>query len=133
MLMDTDAALIIGDPALHLDPEKLPYQTLDLGAEWVALRLVYCSIIFAVWAGRTEFPTEEVAEALRASYRWGSEHLDEMVEYASAERGFGKALARDYFCRHIVYPLSSLHLEGLWRCSGNFCARWNPASGVGAT
>ena len=54
-----------------------------------------------------------MAAAFRASYDWGSEHLDEMVEYASAERGFGKALARDYFSRHIVYPLSSRHLEGL--------------------
>jgi predicted solute-binding protein len=111
MLMDTDAALIIGDPALHLDPEKLPYQTLDLGAEWVAWSGL--PMVFAVWAGRTEFLTAQVAAAFRASYEWGSEHLDEMVEHASAERGFGKALARDYFSRHIVYPLSSRHLEGL--------------------
>jgi chorismate dehydratase len=111
MLMENDAALIIGDPALHLDPETLPYRTLDLGAEWVAWSGL--PMVFAVWAGRAEFLTVEVAEAFRGSYRWGREHVDEMIEHAATERGFGKSLARDYFTRHIVYPLSSRHLEGL--------------------
>ena len=31
MLEKADAALIIGDPALHLDPATLPFQVLDLG------------------------------------------------------------------------------------------------------
>jgi predicted solute-binding protein len=111
MLVENDAALIIGDPALHLDPETLPYRTLDLGAEWVAWSGL--PMVFAVWAGRPEFLTPDAAEAFRASHRWAREHLDEMVERASAERGFGKELARAYFTRHIVYTLSAKHLEGL--------------------
>jgi chorismate dehydratase len=111
MLMENDAALIIGDPALHIDPEALPYQTLDLGAEWVEWSGL--PMVFAVWAGQTGFLTADVAEAFRASYQWGWEHVDEMVEHAWAERGFRKDLARDYFTRHIVYPLSSKHLAGL--------------------
>ena len=70
-------------------------------------------MVFAVWAGRTEFLTPDAAEAFRASRRWGREHVDEMVERASTERGFGKELARAYFTRHIIYPLSAKHLEGL--------------------
>jgi chorismate dehydratase len=31
MLEEADAALIIGDPALRLDPSKLPYHVIDLG------------------------------------------------------------------------------------------------------
>jgi predicted solute-binding protein len=111
MLGGSDAALIIGDPALSLEPETLPYRTLDLGAEWVAWTGL--PMVFAVWAGRTEFLTSGAAEAFRASYRWGVEHVDEMVEFASIERGFRKELAREYFTRHIVYPLSAKHLEGL--------------------
>jgi predicted solute-binding protein len=111
MLVENDAALIIGDPALHLDPETLPDRTLDLGAEWLAWSGL--PMVFAVWAGRAEFLTPDVAEAFRASHRWGREHLDEMVECASAERGFGKELARAYFTRCIVYPLSPRHLDGL--------------------
>lgn len=37
MLADADAALIIGDPALRLDPSTLPYRSLDLGQEWVEM------------------------------------------------------------------------------------------------
>ena len=70
-------------------------------------------MVFAVWAGRAEFLTPGAAEAFRASHRWGLEHLDDMVERASAERGFAVDLVRAYFTRHIVYPLSPRHLEGL--------------------
>jgi predicted solute-binding protein len=111
MLAQCDAALIIGDPALQLDPLHLPYTTLDLGGawcEWTGLPMV-----FAVWAGRTKFLTEETSEAFTASYRWGMEHLNDMVARAVLERGFAESLAREYLSRHIVYELSAKHLEGL--------------------
>ncbi len=111
MLADNDAALIIGDPALRLDPETLPYRTLDLGAEWVEWSGL--PMVFAVWAGRREFLTADAAEAFRGSWRWAERHVDEMVDHAAMERGFAKDLARAYFTRHIVYPLSPRHLEGL--------------------
>lgn len=111
MLVDKDAALVIGDPALHLDPAALPYETLDLGAEWV--KWTGLPMVFAVWSGRSELLTNEVAEAFEASHRWGSEHVDEMVTRASAERGFPRDLARQYFTRYIAYRLSAKHLEGL--------------------
>ncbi len=53
MLAECDAALVIGDPALELDPDTLPYRSLDLGqawTEWSGLPMV-----FAVWAGRLAF------------------------------------------------------------------------------
>jgi chorismate dehydratase len=111
MLVEKDAALVIGDPALHLNPDALPYQILDLGAEWV--KWTGLPMVFAVWSGRRELLTDEVAEAFRASYCWGREHVDDMVTRASAERGFPKDLARQYFTRHIAYELSAKHLEGL--------------------
>ena len=70
-------------------------------------------MVFAVWSGRRQFLTDSVARLFRASYDWGREHVDEMVDRASAERGFPKQLARAYFTGHIVYELSSRHLEGL--------------------
>ncbi len=111
MLVANDAALIIGDPALHLDPAALPYQTLDLGLEWI--EWTGLPMVFAVWAGRTEVLTADAAEAFLASHRWACEHVDVMVTHAAAERGFPKGLARQYFTRHIVYRLSPAHLEGL--------------------
>lgn len=111
MLAAHDAALIIGDPALRLDLPALPNRVLDLGAEWVAWSGL--PMVFAAWAGRSEFLTPEAREAFLGSWRWGRDHVDEMVEHASSERGFSKELARAYFTRHIVYPLTPRHLEGL--------------------
>lgn len=111
MLVSNDAALIIGDPALHLDPEALPYETLDLGAEWI--RWTGLPMVFAVWAGGKEALTATTAEAFLASHNWACEHVDEMVSRASAERGFPKDLARRYFTKHIVYRLTPRHLRGL--------------------
>lgn len=111
MLRNSDAALIIGDPALHLDPEKLPYQTLDLGAEWTAWSGL--PMVFAVWAGHAEVLTPAVAQAFTDSYRWGQDRMDEIVARAVAERGYPEILARDYLTRYIQYELSRRHLEGL--------------------
>ena len=111
MLQYNDAALVIGDPALRLDPAALPYETLDLGAEWVEWTSL--PMVFAVWAGRSEFLTRDAAAAFAASYEWGRTHLDEMVQRASDERGFSTALVRDYFTKFIKYPLGPKHLEGL--------------------
>jgi predicted solute-binding protein len=70
-------------------------------------------MVFAAWAGRKHVLTPEVREAFLASWRWGRDHVDEMVDHAAAERGFQKDLVRAYFTRHIVYPLTPRHLEGL--------------------
>ena len=52
MLGEADAALLIGDPALRLDPATLPFETLDLGAEWTSMTGL--PMVFAVWGGRKE-------------------------------------------------------------------------------
>ncbi len=111
MLAECDAALIIGDPALHIDPERLPYQTLDLGGEWVSWSGL--PMVFAVWAGKSSHLTTDVARAFADSCAWGLGHMDEIVSAARMERGFDEDLARDYLTRHIVYRLGARHREGL--------------------
>jgi predicted solute-binding protein len=85
MLRVADAALIIGDPALRLDPEKLPYEVHDLGGEWV--EMTGLPMVFAVWAAR------KAAESAR---------LD-----------FTPDLVRDYLTRHIVHELGPREYEGM--------------------
>src|SRR5215813_9196929 len=58
MLKIADAALIIGDPALRIDPTTLPYHSYDLGLEW--LELTGLPMVFAVWAGRRGVVTPEI-------------------------------------------------------------------------
>ncbi len=111
MLAECDAALIIGDPALRIEPADLPWETLDLGAEWVSWSGL--PMVFAVWAGRPEALRPEVERAFQASWEWGRGHIDEIAALAAAERGFPDAVAREYVTRHIVYELSDRHRAGL--------------------
>jgi predicted solute-binding protein len=111
MLAVCDAALIIGDPALHIEPDLLPYRRLDLGAEWVAWSGL--PMVFAVWAGKRAQLTADVAQAFGESCQWGRDHIDEIVERATSERGFRADLVRKYLTEHIVYELGPRHRAGL--------------------
>jgi chorismate dehydratase len=111
MLEDADAALIIGDPALHLDPAALGEHVLDLGAEWTALTGL--PMVFALWAGRKEAITPEVEAIFQASYQFGRHHLDDIIRVEAAQRGIRPELARDYLTRHIICELGSAEYQGL--------------------
>jgi predicted solute-binding protein len=113
MLRHADAALIIGDPALRIDPARLPYHTLDLGAEWV--ELTGLPMVFAVWAGRREVVTPEVVEAFQSSCRYGRERIEEIVAGESPRREFPPAVVREYLTRHIVHELSARDYQGMER------------------
>lgn len=111
MLAHADAALIIGDPALKLDPQQLPYLVTDLGLEWT--EWTGLPMVFAVWAGASEHITPEVSAALVDSCRYGREHLEDIVQTDAPARGIPKALARQYLSHHIVNELGDLEYEGL--------------------
>lgn len=111
MLGEADAALLIGDAALRVDPEKLPFETLDLGAEWVALTGL--PMVFAVWAGRREMIQERYSRAFVDSCRFGLEHIEEIVRSESESRKFPPALVREYLTSHIVFELGERDYRGL--------------------
>jgi predicted solute-binding protein len=111
MLRVADAALIIGDPALHIDPISLPWHVYDLGAEW--LELTGLPMVFAVWAGRKGAVNAEIGEAFRASYRFGREHMEEIVAAESLARGFKPGVVREYLTRYIVHELGPREYEGM--------------------
>jgi len=111
MLQRADAALIIGDPALRIEPARLPYYVYDLGAEWVALTGL--PMVFAVWAGRRGVASAEVAVAFLDSCRYGRERLAEIVASEAAHREFAPELVRDYLTRRIVHELGPREYEGM--------------------
>src|SRR5439155_15402969 len=111
MLRSADAALIIGDPALRIDPARTPHHVYDLGAEWV--EMTGLPMVFAVWAGRKGVVTPEVAEAFRESCRYGRARLEEIVASESARRNFAPALVREYLTRHIVHELGPRDYAGM--------------------
>jgi len=115
MLGEADAALIIGDPALHIDPETLPFHSLDLGAEWTSMTGL--PMVFAVWAGRKEIVngphSERYGQAFLDSCRYGLSDMDRLVDMESPVRGVVPELVRKYLTHHIVFELGERDYAGL--------------------
>jgi len=111
MLRVADAALVIGDPALHIEPDGLSYEVHDLGGEWV--EETGLPMVFAVWAGRKDIVTPEVVEAFQQSCRYGRERIEEIVNAEAPRRGLAPELVREYLGRHIVHELGPKDYEGL--------------------
>jgi predicted solute-binding protein len=113
MLGRADAALIIGDPALKLEPATLPFETLDLGGVWNSFTGL--PMVFAVWAGRKQIMLPRYEDALNASCRFGVEHVLEIAREEAPKRGVSEDLARQYLTRHIVFELGQRDYEGMKR------------------
>ena len=111
MLRIADAALIIGDPALRIDPASQRWHVYDLGAEWVAMTGL--PMVFAVWAGRKGVVTPELVAAFQESCRYGLDRMEEIVAAESTARGFAPELVRDYLTRHIVHELGPRDYQGM--------------------
>lgn len=111
MLDRADAALIIGDPALHLDPATLPFHVLDLGTEWSDYTGL--PMVFAVWAGRKQNLRPWMTEAFLNSYRFGRAHLDDVVRAGAGPRGMSEEVAREYLTKHIRFELGDREYEGM--------------------
>ena len=111
MLAVADAALIIGDPALRIDPKALPYHLYDLGQEWT--EWTGLPMVFAVWAGRAEVIAPAVIGAFQESWCYGQARLEEIVAAESAARGFPPELVRRYLTRHIVCDVGERERAGM--------------------
>jgi len=111
MLEDADAALVIGDPALHIDRER--YVVLDLAGEW--LELTGLPFVFAVWAARRSVAGPEIESTLSRSLEEGLRELDSIAREAARESGLPEAVLRDYFTRCLRFELGDQERRGLER------------------
>ncbi|MGD0359563.1 MAG: menaquinone biosynthesis protein [Bryobacteraceae bacterium] len=111
MLGEADSALIIGDPALRIDPETTPFHVYDLGREWT--EMTGLPMVFAVWAGPREFVTPQVAAVFQESCAYGLRNLDRIVQEEAAARAFAPELVRRYLDSHIVFELGAEERRGM--------------------
>ena len=111
MLARTDAALLIGDPALAVDPAGLGLTCLDLGAEWC--EMTGLPFVFAMWAGPANKVTAELAAVLEASCSYGLRRLDRIIEEESSRRPLPRSLIERYLTGNIVYRLGEPEHAGL--------------------
>jgi predicted solute-binding protein len=109
MLGKADAALIIGDPALRIQPEATGLYWLDLGEAWY--RLTGLPMVFAVWAGYRQHPA--LAAVLKQSYAHGRGKIDEIVAAEAAVRAIPADLARHYLEAIIHYELDDEYRRGM--------------------
>ncbi len=111
MLSGADAALIIGDPALRIEPNDEKYDWLDLAAEWVALTRL--PMVFAAWAGKPGVPVAALRDITLGSYEFGKLRLDDIVDQEYANRRITKDLAGRYLRDHIHFEIGPREQQGM--------------------
>ena len=113
MLAKHDAALLIGDPALQVDPAR--YQVWDLGQQWRSL--TGKPFVFAFWAARESAASEEelaqAAEAFRDSRDEGLQHVHEIVRDWHVKLSLPEETLSRYLTHNIHYVLDSENLAGM--------------------
>jgi chorismate dehydratase len=109
MLAESDAALLIGDPALAVDRSR--YLVTDLAAEWT--ELTGLPFVFAVWAARPEVDLPDLPFYFKSSLRYGLSSLDTLVREAAAELSLDTADVRSYLTENLSYFLREEEIAGL--------------------
>ena len=137
MLKQADAALVIGDPALRIsllmdalaakrpsedecckgDPDDMPvpgFETLfvyDIAHQWREMTAKPC--VLAIWAGRREVVTPEVAADFLASKQYGLTQIREIAEAASIKLDLPPRALERYLTENIDFGLDEEELAGL--------------------
>jgi chorismate dehydratase len=111
MLSRCDAALLIGDAALRLQPEG--FEIVDLAATWVAWQ--QRPFVFAFWACRPglEADVRGLVEEFHEAKAWGLGAREEIVAAYARRLALDPAFLRRYLQENIDYQLSASHVEGL--------------------
>nr|WP_296073540.1 menaquinone biosynthesis protein [uncultured Actinoplanes sp.] len=128
MLMEADAGVLIGDPALRAmyEAPKSGLQVVDLGQawkEWTGLPMV-----FAVWAARKDFAAanpgavKDVHEAFQRSRDLCLGELDQAAEAAARWEPFDAATLANYF-RALDFSLGERQVAGLREFARRAAAR----------
>jgi chorismate dehydratase len=103
MIARFDAALLIGDPALFSDHERLGLAKIDLGHEWTAHTGL--PFVWAFWAGRREHVTPDVCEALRVARDRGVQAYHEIAETYGGGDASRARRAETYLRENMKYGL----------------------------
>ncbi|MFL6275166.1 MAG: menaquinone biosynthetic enzyme MqnA/MqnD family protein [Blastocatellia bacterium] len=114
MLETSDAALIIGDPAMMIDRRGL--HVYDLAEEW--RKHTGLPFVFAFWAMRRDAaemfaPGVERRVDFRGARREGVAHAEELAALYSEQLGMAKSELVSYLTKNIHYDLDDESLSGL--------------------
>ena len=110
MLDSADAALLIGDPALFLDPASVGAEKIDLGLAWRAMTGL--PFVWAVWAGRAGAASPAVCRLLYDTRRRGVAAIDAIARREKPDDAAAQALIARYLRDTITYGLDAPLLAG---------------------
>ena len=118
MLLEADAAVVIGDVALRAmhDAPRLGLDVYDLGQAW--RQWSGLPMVFAVWAARRDYAeanpglVKDVHHAFVRSRDEALEHVDEIAEQAARWETFDAATLAHYF-RTLDFSLGDHQAQGI--------------------
>ena len=115
MLEASDAALVIGDPAMRLEAhaKELGLEVYDLADEW--REMTGLPFVFAVWAAREEarLSDRERAPDFAAAKREGLERLEEIAADYAERIDLPEAELLSYLRENVNYDLDEENLAGM--------------------
>lgn len=113
MLAHNDAALVIGDPALFVDPDRLGVLKIDLGEAWQALAGL--PFIYAMWTGQPGAVDAEQVAALQAARDRGLADVEQIA--GEADRTHPALVGRTlgYLRDTLRYGLGEREMAGVAR------------------
>jgi chorismate dehydratase len=109
MLRDSDAALLIGDPALTADTTGLEVH--DLAAEWVAITGL--PFVFALWAVRADAALPDGLRPFLESRQMGVANIPAIAREAARRLRLPPESVESYLRTNIHYHLGSEESRGL--------------------
>lgn len=113
MLLKADAALVIGDPAFEIDPERAGVTKIDLGGEWKALTGL--PFVYAMWTGRPGAASAAQCRALQEARDRGVAHLAEIAASVGGGNAALEQRALTYLRDNLKYGLGEAETAGLRR------------------
>lgn len=111
MLTRSDAALLIGDPALFTDPSEFGAEKIDLGTAW--RDLTGLPFVWAFWAGRPDAASPEVCRTLAEARDRGVEAIDEIAAIEGRSDPARTIRIARYLRESIAYDLRGPFIEGV--------------------
>jgi len=113
MLDTAEAALLIGDPALAVDPVPAGVEKVDLGAAWQAMTGL--PFVFAAWAGRAGALTAAHVAALAAARDRGLASFDRLAATVAGGDPERTATYAAYLRHNLRYTFGPREHAGLER------------------
>jgi predicted solute-binding protein len=109
MLERNDAALIIGDPAMKIPPDK--FRIFDLAALWHDFTGL--GFVFAMWMAQNDHAEQVRTIDFKAARDEGLDHLDEMALDYQDSLALSAAEVKDYLTRNIAFQMDEKMKQGL--------------------